>query len=294
MMQKKINASRVVFNIFNYTFFILMILLCLYPLWYIFILSISSVENVTIIPRGLTLNNFIQVFHIKGIYHAFLISVLRTVIGTVCTVMSCTLLGYLFSKREMPHRSFFYRMFIVTMYVTGGLIPTYLVMNAYGLLNTFAVYILPNIISPYYIMLIKTYVEQLPPALEESARIDGASTLVVFFRIIVPLSVPIVATISVYSAVFQWNSWFDNHIYTFNREGLTTIQYMLYTYLQRVEVLIQQLEEAPSAGLSTVNVLTPKAVRMTVTMITVLPILFVYPFMQRYFVKGIMLGAVKG
>ena len=293
-MERKINVSRIAFNVFNYLFFILLILLCLYPLWYIFILSISTAEDVTILPRGVTLNNFIQVFRIRGIYHAFLVSVLRTVVGTLSTVMSCTLLGYLFSKREMPHRSFFYRMFIVTMYVTGGLIPTYLVMNAYGLLNTFAVYILPNVISPYYIMLIKTYVEQLPSALEESARIDGASTMVVFFRIIVPLSVPIIATISVYAAVFQWNSWFDNHIYTFNREELTTIQYMLYTYLQRVEVLMQQLEDAPTAGLSSVNVLTPKGVRMTVTMITVLPILFVYPFMQRYFVKGIMLGAVKG
>ena len=293
-MERKANLPRILFNIFNYLFFILLILLCLYPLWYIFILSISSTDDVSILPKGVTINNFVQVFQIRGIYHAFLISVLRTVVGTLSTVMACTLLGYLFSKRELPHRSFFYRMFIVTMYVTGGLIPTYLVMNAYGLLNTFAVYILPNVISPYYIMLIKTYVEQMPSELEESARIDGASTMVVFFRIIFPLAVPIVATISVYAAVFQWNSWFDNHIYTFNREGLTTIQYMLYTYLQRVEVLMQQLEDAPTAGLSSVNVLTPKGVRMTVTMITVLPILFVYPFMQRYFVKGIMLGAVKG
>ena len=293
-MERKANLPRILFNIFNYLFFILLILLCLYPLWYIFILSISSTDDVSILPKGVTINNFVQVFQIRGIYHAFLISVLRTVVGTLSTVMTCTLLGYLFSKRELPHRSFFYRMFIVTMYVTGGLIPTYLVMNAYGLLNTFAVYILPNVISPYYIMLIKTYVEQMPSELEESARIDGASTMVVFFHIIFPLAVPIVATISVYAAVFQWNSWFDNHIYTFNREGLTTIQYMLYTYLQRVEVLMQQLEDAPTAGLSSVNVLTPKGVRMTVTMITVLPILFVYPFMQRYFVKGIMLGAVKG
>ena len=293
-MERKANLPRILFNIFNYLFFILLILLCLYPLWYIFILSISSTDDVSILPKGVTINNFVQVFQIRGIYHAFLISVLRTVAGTLSTVMTCTLLGYLFSKRELPHRSFFYRMFIVTMYVTGGLIPTYLVMNAYGLLNTFAVYILPNVISPYYIMLIKTYVEQMPSELEESARIDGASTMVVFFHIIFPLAVPIVATISVYAAVFQWNSWFDNHIYTFNREGLTTIQYMLYTYLQRVEVLMQQLEDAPTAGLSSVNVLTPKGVRMTVTMITVLPILFVYPFMQRYFVKGIMLGAVKG
>ena len=293
-MERKANLPRILFNIFNYLFFILLILLCLYPLWYIFILSISSTDDVSILPKGVTINNFVQVFQIRGIYHAFLISVLRTVVGTLSTVMACTLLGYLFSKRELPHRSFFYRMFIVTMYVTGGLIPTYLVMNAYGLLNTFAVYILPNVISPYYIMLIKTYVEQMPSELEESARIDGASTMVVFFHIIFPLAVPIVATISVYAAVFQWNSWFDNHIYTFNREGLTTIQYMLYTYLQRVEVLMQQLEDAPTAGLSSVNVLTPKGVRMTVTMITVLPILFVYPFMQRYFVKGIILGAVKG
>jgi putative aldouronate transport system permease protein len=241
------------------------------------------------------LTNYQNVFKIGEVFHAFLISVLRTVIGSACTVMACTLLGYLFSKKEMPFRSFLYRTLIITMYVSGGLIPAFLTTQAYGLLNKFAVYILPFMVNAFYVILIKTYVEQLPESLEESARIDGANTLVVFTSIIAPLSIPIIATITVYAAVDQWNSWFDNHIYTFQNPNLLTMQYMLYRYLLRIEALMQQMKLIQvQDGLDLTSRLTPKGVRMAITVVTVVPVLFVYPFMQRYFMKGIMLGAVKG
>ena len=162
------------------------------------------------------------------------------------------------------------------------------------MLNSFSVYILPTIVQAYYVILIKTFLEQLPPSIEEAAKIDGAGTFRIFLQIILPMAQPIIATIAVYAAVGQWNAWFDNHIYTFNRPELTTLQYKLYTYLKEAEILTQQLKMSSELDTGLMESLTPRGVRMTVTVITVLPVLFVYPFLQRYFVKGIMIGSVKG
>jgi putative aldouronate transport system permease protein len=301
MVVQKRTPSRVVFNILNYGFFALFTFLCLYPLWYVFCYSLSvpelaAKEGVSFWPVGFTLTNFQQVFALDGLFHSMFISVMRTVIGTFCTVVTCMWLGYVFTKDKMPARKFFYRFMIITMYIGGGMIPTYLVFRSYGLLNTFAVYILPAMVSAYYVILIKTYVEQLPPSLEESALIDGAGPIIIFTKIILPLSMPIVATIAIFAAVGQWNSWFDNHIYTFNNKNLTTMQYMLYNYLNEAQRLANELKNNPNmqSQINRQNALTPNSVRMTVTMITVLPVLVVYPIFQRYIVKGIMIGAVKG
>ena len=291
----KESKSRIVFSVVNYIFFFLCILLCAYPLWYIFIQSLSGTHMAgkgLILPYQPTLSNYAQVMQLEGIFRAFGVSVARTVVGTVGTVMCCMLLGYLFTKEQMPLRKVLYRMVTVTMYVSGGLIPMFLVIKAYGLTNNFGVYILPSLVSAYYIILIKTYVEQLPASVEESAMLDGAGVLTIFLRIILPMSLPIVATIAVYASVGQWNSWFDNHIYTFTKDSLTTLQYTLYRYLNEAERIAEQLEKGNID--ERMLTLTPTGVRMTVTMITVLPVLMIYPFLQRYFIKGIMIGAVKG
>ena len=290
----KESKSRIVFSVVNYIFFSLCILLCAYPLWYIFIQSLSGTHMAgkgLILPYQPTLSNYAQVMQLEGIFRAFGVSVARTVVGTVGTVMCCMLLGYLFTKEQMPLRKVLYRMVTVTMYVSGGLIPTFLVIKAYGLTNNFWVYILPSLVSAYYIILIKTYVEQLPASVEESAMLDGAGVLTIFLRIILPMSLPIVATIAVYASVGQWNSWFDNHIYTFTKDSLTTLQYTLYRYLNEAERIAEQLEKGNID--ERMLTLTPTGVRMTVTMITVLPVLMIYPFLQRYIIKGIMIGAVK-
>lgn len=296
----KRSLSSIVFDIVLYTFFVLFTLICLYPFWYMIAYSISdpglATSGIRFWPKGFTLFNFQKVFTLKGISEAFFVSIARTVTGTAATVFSCSLLGYLFSKKEMPLRLLCYRIMIVTMYVSGGLIPTYLVMKSYGLINNFLVYILPSMVSAYYVILIKTYVEQLPPSLEESAMIDGAGYLTVFFRIIFPLSIPIVVTIAMFSAVSHWNSWFDNHIYM-TSGNFRTLQYMLYNFLNEANRLAAILRESGSiqdAQAAAERQLTPMGVRMTVTMIATLPIFMVYPFMQRYFIKGIMIGAVKG
>ena len=288
------SVSRKIFNVFNILFFLVIITLCLYPLWYIFIQSLSSgplAVNAVAWPINFTLKNYADVFKSGDVPHAFLISVLRTSIGTACTLLACMLLGYLFSKEDMPLRKVMYRILIITMYVSGGLIPTYLVYKAYRLTNSFLVYILPAVVDAYYVILIKTYVEQLPISVEESAMIDGAGTMCIFLKIILPMSLPIVATIAIYASVGQWNSWFDNHIYAISNKKILTLQYMLYRYLQEAEYIVRELKERdPGAAVP----ITPRGVRMTVTMITVVPVLCIYPFFQRYLIKGLMIGAVKG
>lgn len=288
------SVSRKIFNVFNILFFLVIITLCLYPLWYIFIQSLSSgplAVNAVAWPINFTLKNYADVFKSGDVPHAFLISVLRTSIGTACTLLACMLLGYLLSKEDMPLRKVMYRILIITMYVSGGLIPTYLVYKAYRLTNSFLVYILPAVVDAYYVILIKTYVEQLPISVEESAMIDGAGTMCIFLKIILPMSLPIVATIAIYASVGQWNSWFDNHIYAISNKKILTLQYMLYRYLQEAESIVRELKERdPGAAVP----ITPRGVRMTVTMITVVPVLCIYPFFQRYLIKGLMIGAVKG
>ena len=290
--------SRIIFNILNYGIFGVFTFLCIYPLWYVFIYTISDPlltrqQTVILYPLGVSLSNLSKILQIDGLGHAVMISVLRTVLGT-CTSLSVNmLLGYIFSKQRFPGRTFLYRMLIVTMYIHGGMIPTYLVMKMYGFVNSFFVYIIPFMISAYYVILIKTFIEQIPPSLEESAFLDGAGYLTVLWKIIFPMTKPIGATIALYAAVYQWNSWFDNHIYAFGNKNITTLQYLLYKYLQQAEKLIEEMKKT-NQEFDLENIMTPFGVKMAVTFITVVPILLVYPFLQRYIVKGIMVGAVKG
>jgi ABC-type glycerol-3-phosphate transport system permease component len=287
-------VSRRVFVIGNTLFFAVLCFIFVYPLWYVFIQSVSANDSAAVwLPVSFTLENFKNVLGMPTVGKAAFISVLRTVMGTSCTVLACMLLGYLFSKQEMPCRKFLYRMLVITMYLNAGIIPTYLVIRSYGLVNNFWVYILPGVVSAYYVILIKTYVEQLPASVEESAMLDGAGTLTIFFRIILPMSMPIVATIAIYAAVGQWNAWWDNHIYAFGNKNILTLQYMLYRYLTEAERIIREMKEY-GIEVDMSAMITPRNIRMTVTMVTVVPVFMVYPFLQRYFVKGIVIGAVKG
>lgn len=300
-MKMKHSTSRKIFQIYNYTFLILITLICIYPFWYIIIYTISNPSQVDVnppilLPRGFSLKNYQDIFQLNGFFPALFVSIIRTTVGTITSVLACSFLGYLFTKEEMPARKFVYRLLIVTMYINGGLIAQFILIKSYGLLNNFWVYILPMMVSAYYVVLIKTYIEQLPASLEESAKLDGAGYFTVFTKIILPLSKPIIATVAVFVAVGHWNSWFDNHIYTRGTESLTTLQYLLYNYLNEAQRLANQVKNTSnmnniSAAMSTIS---PKGIRMTITVLASLPIFAVYPFMQKYFVKGIMVGAVKG
>jgi multiple sugar transport system permease protein/putative aldouronate transport system permease protein len=289
-------------DIVNTAVLLVFAFICIYPFWYIFIATISNpntyARSSLLLPGELTLFNYQEVLKSRGIPQAVVISVLRTVLGTGLAVFCNTFLAYMFTQVKLPARRFFYRMTIITMYVSGGLIPTFFVIRAYGLMNNFLVYIIPGAISAFNVVLVRTYIENsIPASLEESARMDGCGPLRLFVNIIFPLCLPITATIALFSAVGHWNSWFDNMIYTARVQDLTTLQYILYRRLNEANAIvaaarsgqIQAVEEA----LKRMS-LTPDSVRMTITMIVTLPILLVYPFMQKYFVKGIMIGAIKG
>lgn len=302
MKKMKSSPSVILYQILNYAVLGILTLICVYPFWYMVIYTLSSpavadIRTPLLLPEKFTLFNYKQIFELSGFFHALLISVLRTVIGTGASVFACSFLGYLFTKQEMPARKFLYRSLVLTMYISGGMIPTFLLIRSYGLLNHFLVYILPLMVSAYNIILIKTFIEQLPPSLEESAVIDGAGYFTVFCRIIFPLSSPIIATVAVFVAVGHWNAWFDNYIYAGNDENLKTLQYLLYNYLNQAQQMANQIKNSIAGG-GPVNTsamsISSKGVRMTITVLASLPIFVVYPFMQRFFVKGIMLGAVKG
>ena len=280
----KESPSRMIFNVCNYLFFVLLILLCAFPLYYVIIQSLSATQVAgkgILLPYRFTFSNYGNVFAMPDIFNSLLISIARTVCGTSITLFCCMLLGYLFTQDALPGRKFFYRMLTVTMYVSGGIIPVYLVIKMYGMLNTFWVYVLPTAISAYYTILIKTYIEGLPKSVEESAMLDGAGPMTIFLKIILPMSLPIAATIAVYASVYQWNAWFDNHLYTFNNTALTTMQYKLYNLLNQATRLAEESERAGGNAERLANAITPTGIRMTVTVVAIIPVMMIYPFMQR-------------
>lgn len=243
-------------------------------------------------PRGFSLINYETLLKLNNIGNAFIVSAARTVLGTTITVLCCTFFAYLMTNRYIWGRKIIYRFAIFTMYINAGIIPWYLVMDALGLRNNFLLYIIPTALSAYYVILIKTYLEGLPESLTESAEVEGAGLIRIFWSIILPLSKPILATIAVFAAVGQWNSYFDN-LMLVTDEKLQTLQLILYNYLNSTQTVASMSQLDLNNGLAA-QAATPQSIQVTITIITTIPILFVYPFMQRYFVKGIMLGAVKG
>ncbi len=296
----KMKPGNVIFKIINTSVFLIFTFICVFPFYYIFINTISNNElsaagKILFYPIGIHWGNYIEVLKLKGIGQAALVSVARTVLGTLLTLLGSCFLGYAFCKPEYWKRKFWYRFVIVAMYFSAGLIPWFVTMKSIGLYNNFLAYILPTMVVPFYVILFKTYVEQIPPSLEESVQIDGGGYAVRFFNIILPLSTPILATIAVFACAAQWNSFLDT-LFLVRSESLFTLQYIMYQYLNEVNALanLMRTSQATNVNMAAMNLLTPTSVRMTISFVVILPILFVYPFLQRYFVKGIMIGAIKG
>ncbi|HPT79267.1 MAG TPA: carbohydrate ABC transporter permease [Candidatus Atribacteria bacterium] len=295
----KRTPGDIVFNILNYTFFISFTLICIFPFYYLFINTISDNElvrtgQINFIPRGIHFNNYLMLSNVNDLGTSALVSVARTVIGTAFMVFASAFVGYLVTKKEMWGRKFVYRFMIVTMYFNAGLIPWYLNMSMLGLTNTFWAYVIPGIVAPFNIILVKTYIESIPAELEESAFIDGAGHFTIFRKIIWPLSKPILATIAVFGAVGHWNNFVDSMILMSNKPQLYTLQYRLYIYLQTSNNLAELMRGGKISEAALNAALNARTVKLTVAMITILPIILVYPFMSRYFEKGIMIGAIKG
>jgi putative aldouronate transport system permease protein len=294
------SPSTIAFNVVNYLLLGLFTLACVFPFYYIFINTISNNDivrkgGILFWPVGVHFTNYLIVFKIQNLSAAAITSVARTVLGTAGTLLGSSFLGYALSRKEFWRRKFWYRFVIVTMYFNAGIIPWFVTIKLLGLVDNFLVYILPAVVAPFLLILFKTYIESLPASLEESAQIDGAGYLTRYFRIIMPLSTPILATIIIFSSVGQWNSFMDTLFFARSR-GMYTLQYLLYRYLNESIILAAELRQAASSGglVDPGKMLTPISVRMTVSMIVVIPIILVYPFFQRFYIKGIMIGAIKG
>lgn len=298
--KRPVKKEDILFKIVNYSIFLLFTFLCAYPFYYLIINSISSNElssngMINFLPRQIHFQNYKDVFQLSGLSTAVVVSIARTVIGTACTVMASAYLGFMFTQKKMWHRSFFYRFVVVTMYFSAGLIPMFMTMKLLHLNNTFWVYIIPGIVQPFNVIMVKTFIESIPSSLQEAAEVDGAGVLTVFFKVILPTCTPILATIAIWAAVGQWNSFQDTLIYITDQK-LYSLQYLLYIYLNQANSLAALVKSSTNIGAvaDLVTKQTPTSIRMTISVVVVLPILFIYPMFQKYFVKGIMIGAVKG
>ena len=281
-----------------YTFFAFV---CVYPFYYILINSVSANDlsergKVLFYPLKFHLTNYKQVMKINGLVTSFKISILRTVIGTMFTVVVSGFLGYMFTKETVWKRKFWYRFVVATMYFNAGIIPWFITMRNLHLTNNFWAYIFPVAVQPFYIVLCKTFVESIPKELEEAAVIDGAGTLQIFFKVIIPVIKPIIATVAIFASVAQWNSFQDTLLLVTDPK-LYTLQFTLYQYINQassLKALVNNSTSAAAMAASLAHAQTATSIRMTVSVIVVLPIICVYPIFQRYFTKGIMIGAVKG
>lgn len=298
--KKKLYKGEYVFPILNSLLFGIFTFICAYPFYYLIINSISSNELsnngfINFLPRDIHFQNFIDVFKLRGLKDAVVVSVSRTIIGTICTVAASAFMGFMFSQRKMWHRKIFYRFIVITMYFSAGLIPMFMTMKTLHLTNSFWVYIIPGMVQPFNIIMVKTFVESIPDSLQEAAEVDGAGILTIFAKVILPTCTPILATIAIWSAVGQWNAFQDTLIYVTDQK-LYSLQYILYTYINQASSLASIVKASGNleavANIATKQ--TPTSIRMTVSVVVVLPILFIYPMFQKYFVKGIMVGAVKG
>jgi multiple sugar transport system permease protein/putative aldouronate transport system permease protein len=297
----KVGIVDRIINFITYMVYSFFAFVCVYPFYYIFINSISANNlsekgKVLFWPKQVHLTNYINVLKIPTLFDALKVSLARTIVGTVLTVLFSAFLGYMFTRETMWGRKFWYRFVVVTMYFNAGIIPWFITMMNLGLTNNFWGYIWPVVVQPFYVVLCKTYVESTPIELQEAAEIDGAGTLTIFFRIMLPVIKPILATIAIFAAVAQWNS-FQDTLLLMTDSKLYTLQFVLYQYINQANSLRGMINNASGTvdiAASLARAQTATSIRMTVTIIVVTPIILVYPMFQRFFVKGIMIGAVKG
>lgn len=299
MRIKKRNLEDIIVTIVAYSTLIFLIIIILYPFLTTLAVSfndaLDSVKGgIKLWPRKFTLYNYRTLLTRNLIFHATFISILRTVLSTVFCTFSTAMVAYTISRKEFVLRKIVSFIYVLTMYIDGGLIPTYFLIKSLGLTNNFWVYVLPGLISPFNLIVIRTYINGLSDSFIESARIDGASEFTIFLKIIMPLCKPVLATIALFVAVANWNAWFDTFLYNSSNPKLSTLQYELMKVLQSANTMSSSLEQAlAQAAAGTANTITPRAIRATMTIIVTIPIAVVYPFLQKYFIHGLTLGGIK-
>lgn len=292
-MKIKRTVGERAFDVFNCVFLGLLCFTFIYPFWYLFAVSIADAERqamsqIYFLPSYFSLESYQNVLSSVYVWYGFFWSIVRTVLGTIIALLIGYHYAYALSKRYLPNRKFWTTILIVTMFFSGGLVPDYLLIRNLGLRNTIWALVLPGAISAYNITIMRNFLMAMPESLEESARIDGANDLTILYRIIFPLSMPIIATISLWTAVGHWNAWFDSMIYITDNK-----KQVLQVVLRRI-VLEGSNQMVSMYGEEVSTKQTSETIKAAVTMVTALPILCVYPFIQKYFVKGVMVGSLKG
>lgn len=288
---QKIKSQEKILDYILVVVFIGVVVITLYPFLNVLAISfndpIDTMRNINfIIPREFTLSNYTYVFTENNLAGPFLMSVARTLIGTLVSVFSTAMIAYVLSRRDFYFNKIVTFLFLITMYVSGGMVPEYLLLTrTLNLGNNFLVYLLPGLIWAYNIILMRSFMDGLPDALQEAARIDGANDFVIWLKIIVPLCKPVLATVALFVAVSQWNSFLDTYLYA---RDLPTLQYVLYEIMEKATIKVD-----PHAADQVKNAVSPLSVRMAITIIATIPIIVVYPFLQKYFVGGMTVGAVK-
>lgn len=282
----------------DYLITFVMVLVCfiaLYPVWYTIIISFNDSSDslrggIYWLPRKFSIESYRTVFQDKTIVRAFLVTVMRTVLGTVTSVFFTAMVGYAFSKKHIMGNKFYTIVGTITMFFGGGLIPYFITLKNLGLYNNFLVYIIPSLFNFYNMIIFMSFFRGMPAGLEESAKLDGANDMLIFIKIILPLSMPVVATIALFNGVGHWNDYFTGVMYI-NDAELQPIQ----TYLYRVvaSASASKAVVAMPAGVSAQQV-SSQSVRLATMVVTTFPIMCVYPFLQKYFVKGMMIGSIKG
>lgn len=299
IINKKLNTENIIFTTLNTTFLILLSIAMVYPLLNTLAISFNdgmdSVRGgIYLWPRMFTLKNYQVVFHMDTIYGAFVVSVTKTIVIVVTNLFFTSMLAYTISRREYIFRKPITVIFVLTMYFNAGLIPNYMLIKDLDMINTFTVYWLPNIISAFNLIVIRTNMKTIPESFIESAKIDGAREFRIFWQIIMPLCLPTLATIALFVAVGSWNSWFDTFLYNSAKQNLSTLQYELQKLLASAMTAGNSMQGANSAAKAgAANVTTSQSIRAAITIVAAVPILVVYPFLQRYFVNGLAIGGVK-
>jgi len=291
------------FRSLNTCFLLLLSFITLYPFWTTIAISFNDAMNtmqggITFFPRKFSLFNYQVIFRTGAIPHAFLISVARTVINLGTSVFFTAMIAFALSRREFVLLKPFTFILVLSMYINAGLIPTFLLIKNLGMYGSFWVYIVPGIVNAFNFVVMRTYMRSIPESIIESARIDGYGDFYIFIRIILPLCLPVLATIGLFVAVGSWNAWFDTMIYNAGKVNLHTLQYKLMEYLQSSQSQSKTSGDAGAMALAAAagsgsGMVTPMSIRAAITVIAAAPILLIYPFMQRYFVVGLNVGGVK-
>jgi len=292
--RKKTSAADMAFIIFNTVFMVLFVAITLYPVLNTLAISFNDGTDalrggIYLWPRKFTWKNYTTVLQKNNLITGAYITVARTVIGTVSALIVNAILAFIVSQKRFLFRKQLSLFWVITMYVNGGLIPNFLLLKGLHLTNSFWVYIIPGMVSAFNMLVIRTYMNGLPESLVESAQLDGAGYTTIFLKIVSPLCKPVYATVALFVAVGQWNSWFDAMLYNRMSEQYTTLQYELMKLLSSVTNQGASAESMKNA----VGAVTPTSVRAAATIITMLPIICIYPFLQKYFVTGLTLGGVK-